>query len=93
MTTQTIWSIFMRNRVLHTCRVCGYYDKELLPWGEDGETPTFEICPCCNVEFGYEDVQLSSIKSYREKWMNSDKFNSDEKYFKLLANIATQFFL
>ena len=40
----------MHNKMLHICRVCGYCDEELFPWGEDGETPTFEICPCCNVE-------------------------------------------
>lgn len=31
----------MHNKMLHICRVCGYCDEELFPWGEDGETPTF----------------------------------------------------
>lgn len=35
------------------CRVCGLY-LGYQPWGEDGKTPSYEICPCCGVEFGYE---------------------------------------
>jgi len=50
------------------CRVCGlYYDD--LPWGEDGATPIFEICPCCGVEFGYEDRTYETVKMFREKWL------------------------
>lgn len=82
----------MHNKMLHICRVCGYCDEELFPWGEDGETPTFEICPCCNVEFGYEDAQITSIIRYREKWMKSSKFQSDSKYLKQLKNIQSQYF-
>ena len=29
----------------HNCRVCGYYIDDL-PWGKDGNCPTYEICPC-----------------------------------------------
>lgn len=79
--------------MLHTCRICGYFDETIFPWGDDGKTPTFEICPCCNVEFGYEDIQISSIVKYREKWMNSEKFNSSEKYLKQLDNISSQYFM
>lgn len=43
---------------------------EDLPWGEDGNCPTHEICPCCNVEFGYEDYTVESAKQYRRKWIN-----------------------
>lgn len=35
----------------HNCRVCGYYIDDL-PWGKDGNCPTYEICPCCGDEFG-----------------------------------------
>jgi len=27
----------------HNCRVCGLYIDDL-PWGEDGNCPTYEIC-------------------------------------------------
>ena len=50
------------------CKVCG---NELAnaPWGIDGTTPTYEICPCCGVEFGNEDYTLESVKRYREQWI------------------------
>jgi len=35
----------MVNRELHSCKICGYYDEEFLPWGLDGEFPLYEICP------------------------------------------------
>lgn len=54
----------------HHCRVCGLY-IESAPWGEDGETPTYEICPCCGVEFGNEDYTLQSVRNYRTKWLES----------------------
>ena len=52
----------------HHCRVCGYYLDDP-PWAEDGHTPTYEICPCCAVEFGYEDYTVESAKQYRENWI------------------------
>ena len=55
--------------VEHYCKVCGLY-IETPPWGKDGNCPTHEICPCCNVEFGYEDYTIESAKRFREKWMN-----------------------
>ena len=33
------------------CRICGYR-LGFEPWGDDEKTPTYEICPCCGVEFG-----------------------------------------
>ena len=53
----------------HNCRVCGCYIDDL-PWGKDGNCPTYEICPCCGVEFGNEDCTKESTKQYREKWIN-----------------------
>ena len=52
------------------CRICGYR-LGFEPWGDDGKTPTYEICPCCGVEFGYEDSDLASIRKYRESWIAS----------------------
>ena len=51
------------------CKVCGY-KLNYLPWGEDGETPCFDICPCCGVEFGNEDYTEESLKEYRAKWIS-----------------------
>lgn len=52
------------------CRVCGLIQCEE-PWGESGENPSFEICDCCGVEFGYEDYTKESVKAYRKKWLET----------------------
>jgi len=52
----------------HECRVCGCYSEDF-PWGEDGRSPTYHICPCCGVQFGKEDISLESIKKYRDEWI------------------------
>ena len=64
----------------HNCRVCGYYIDDL-PWGKDGNCPTYEICPCCGVEFGNEDCSKESTKQYIEKWINEGAkwFEPEEK--------------
>jgi hypothetical protein len=64
----------------HHCRVCGLFNSDP-PWGEDGKTPTFIICDCCGVEFGYEDSTIESTNRFRDKWMNSGCcwFNKSKK--------------
>lgn len=52
------------------CRVCGWVLAEP-PWGEDGRSPSYEICSCCGCEFGYEDCRASGILTYRKKWIDS----------------------
>lgn len=56
-----------RNRF---CHICGY-KLGFSPWGEDGNNPSYEICPCCGAEFGCDDYTSKSIKAYREKWIKS----------------------
>ena len=59
----------MRNNIdSYKCRICGYLNAEQ-PWGADGLTPNFDICPCCGVEFGYEDATPKAILNYRSKWL------------------------
>jgi hypothetical protein len=53
----------------HNCRVCGLFIDNL-PWGESGDCPTYEICPCCGVEFGNEDYLMESAKKYRKEWIS-----------------------
>lgn len=62
------------------CRVCGL-SQEDLPWGEDGKTPSFEICHCCGVEFGYEDSSVDCVKRFRADWIlkGSNWFDDKEK--------------
>ncbi len=45
----------MPSNPLHCCRVCGL-DHEYFIWGSEGHLPTFDICECCGVEFGYGDT-------------------------------------
>lgn len=52
------------------CRVCGLLHPEP-PWGLSGNDPSYEICPCCGVEFGYEDCTKIGVLSYRKRWLDS----------------------
>ena len=58
----------MANENKLACRVCGklQYDP---PWGEDGQCPTYDICDCCGVEFGYGDCTLKAVRAFRERWL------------------------
>jgi hypothetical protein len=53
----------------YNCRVCGLTQLDP-PWGEDGNTPLFEFCPCCGVEFGYQDNTVESTRAFRERWLS-----------------------
>lgn len=55
---------------LQRCRVCGLLQDEP-PWGDDGLVPSFEICPCCGAEFGYEDVSLNPVMRKRRQWLEA----------------------
>jgi len=59
----------MLSKELYICRVCGLQQDDL-PWGENGYTPSFNICDCCGTEFGYQDATIKAIKKSREKWLN-----------------------
>jgi hypothetical protein len=52
----------------YRCRVCGYRNTEP-PWGADGQAPTYTFCPCCGVEFGYQDSSPQAARSFRERWL------------------------
>ena len=52
------------------CRVCGY-EPASPPWGEDGRSPTFEICPSCGAEYGYNDATLAAVLRYRDRWLKA----------------------
>lgn len=69
----------MHNK-LFICKVCGYDYGDYI-WGEDGKIPSFEICPCCGTEFGYEDASEVAIVSQRQRWLDSGKkwFLSNKK--------------
>jgi hypothetical protein len=59
----------MQNHADPLCRACGLELAEP-PWRNDGASPTFAICPCCGVEFGYGDCQPESVVARRKKWLS-----------------------
>lgn len=61
-------TIEIYNDPTESCRVCGLLQPEP-QYGEAGDTPTFDICDCCGVEFGYEDSTLVGIRNYRQNWV------------------------
>lgn len=54
----------------YRCRICGllHFDP---PWGEDGESLTYDICPCCFAESGFDDLWIANIRAYRQKWLDN----------------------
>jgi hypothetical protein len=56
-----------KNQLSH-CRVCGLDQKDL-PWGVNGDSPSFAICDCCGVEFGYQDCFLEDVVVLRKEWL------------------------
>jgi hypothetical protein len=50
------------------CRVCGLLQEGPI-WGEDGQSPTYDICACCGSEFGYEDCLPEAIRANRDRWL------------------------
>src|SRR5690349_9486820 len=53
---------------LRHCRVCGLAQPDF-PWGEDGKSPTFMLCSCCGVEFGYTDATWRQVRQWRDDWI------------------------
>ncbi len=51
----------------HTCPVCGYASLAEPPHDETGGA-SFEICPSCGTEFGYDDASKSHAE-LRKLWL------------------------
>lgn len=49
-----------------TCPVCNCPDVEAR---DEHGFATFEICPCCGTEFGYDDAS-ASFEDLREAWIS-----------------------
>lgn len=71
----------MLNREISSCRVCGLYYPDFFPWGETGKDPSHEICDCCGIEFGYEDITAASCRTNRNVWLEKGAmwFNVEHK--------------
>jgi hypothetical protein len=62
------------------CRVCGFA-LGFEPWGKDDSEPTWEICPCCGTEFGYEDSTIIGVMRARKRWIDNGAqwFNNNKR--------------
>ncbi|HEY8544598.1 MAG TPA: hypothetical protein VIL36_06110, partial [Acidimicrobiales bacterium] len=53
--------------------VCGYPGLDEPAWVDDA--PSYEICPCCGTEFGYQDVgheaeaRAARHRELRQEWI------------------------
>ena len=50
----------------YVCPVCGFNGLKEMPYDGDG-APSYEICACCGVEFGFENKD--DMVKYREDWI------------------------
>lgn len=52
----------------YICPVCGYPELDKAAYSKGA--PSFEICPCCGYQFGYDDDdQNITHEKWREKWI------------------------
>ena len=49
------------------CPVCRYEGPDAAAYEEIG-CPTYEICPCCGTQFGYDDFALTHAE-LRARWI------------------------
>lgn len=56
------------------CLVCGLDCVTVgvgEPWGASGRDPSFDFCPCCGTEFGYQDSTLDGARASRRRWLSA----------------------
>lgn len=61
------------NPSLASCPVCRN-ELDFVPW--EGDSPSFEICPFCGIQFGYNDARRDLreqiYREWREAWIAND---------------------
>jgi hypothetical protein len=50
----------------YLCLVCGYNGLKEPPYDKHG-APSYEICPCCGFEFGFEEQ--GNMVHFRKEWI------------------------
>ena len=55
----------------YTCPVCGFPNLDEPPWDPVTKSPSFDICPCCGFEFGYDNATPTAMKKYRLNWVKT----------------------
>ncbi len=57
----------MLNDHLFLCPVCGFGGLTSAPYDPSG-CASFDLCPCCGTEFGYDDASVTHHK-LRRQWL------------------------
>ena len=53
----------------YDCPICGFDGLNEIPFNKKNE-PSYEICPCCGFEFGFNgDNNKHTFNEYRKKWI------------------------
>ncbi len=58
----------------YNCPTCGYPNLDEPAWDPVSSEPSFNICPCCGCEFGYNDAKPEGRSEYRIKWLHEGAF-------------------
>lgn len=59
----------MENKCI--CPVCGYDKLAEVPYDQYGY-PSYEICPCCGFEYGFDDSsEGKTFEEYRNEWIKN----------------------
>jgi hypothetical protein len=64
-----------------TCPICGFNGLKEPPYNKEND-PSFEICPCCGFEFGFDgENSPERFGEYRKHWIaeGTPWFNSKLK--------------
>jgi len=56
-----------------TCPICGYNKLSEPPYRDyTGGGPSFEVCLCCEFEFGFDDLSKGyTFDRYRDNWIKN----------------------
>ena len=58
-------------RKKYMCPVCGF-DSLAEPAFDEHGLPSYEVCPCCGFEFGFDSSnEPAAFARYRNKWLES----------------------
>ncbi len=53
----------------YLCPVCGFHGLKEPPYGH-GNEPSYEVCPCCGFEFGFDGGNTEEYFSkFRQRWI------------------------
>jgi len=59
------------NKKQYMCPVCGFGELKDLPYDRHN-APSYEICPCCGFEFGFDSVNNQiAFTDFRQRWIKN----------------------